>query len=76
MKFKIVMRGNKYLVTEALGRVVSDDYTTQEGAETERQRLISDSETAVTPKSVEDKPPVKKPRKARKPVYSVKQVPK
>ena len=76
MKLKIVTRGNKFAVAEPLGRVISDYYSTQEAAETERQRLISDSETAVTPKSVEDKPPVKKSRKPSKPVHSVKQVPK
>ena len=65
MKLKIVTRGNKFAVAEPLGRVISDYYSTQEAAETERQRLIADSKVKVVPSPVEDKPVVK-PRK-RKP---------
>jgi len=61
MKLKIVPKGNKFVVADALGRVMSDPYFTQEEAETERQALLADSKKPAA------KPAEKAPRKPRKP---------
>lgn len=64
MKLKIAPKGNKFLVTDAFGRAMSDAYFSQEEAETERQALMADSVKPIA-KPAEKAPA--KPRKPRKP---------
>ena len=65
MKLKIAPKGNKFLVTDALGRAMSDAYFSQEEAETERQALLADSMKPIV------KPAEKAPAKPRKPRTSL-----
>lgn len=66
MKLKIVPSGNKFLVTDALGRAMSDAYFTQEEAETERQALIADSKKPAVKPAEKTLAKPRKPRKPRK----------